>query len=88
MSRQLTIPTADTQLYAVDSRGGGTPLLFLSGGFGTVPQLPDSAAQLRTLWRTELSSGRVAMRLGGATLADDRHGRRLRAMIVVLWRAG
>jgi pimeloyl-ACP methyl ester carboxylesterase len=36
MSRQLKIPAADTQLYAVDTPGGTPPLLFLSGGFGTV----------------------------------------------------
>ena len=36
MSRQLMIPTADTQLYAVDAPGGAPALLFLSGGFGTV----------------------------------------------------
>jgi hypothetical protein len=39
VSRQLTIPTADTQLYAGDSQGGSPPLLFLSGGFGTVAEL-------------------------------------------------
>ena len=36
MSRQLTIPVADTRLYAVDAPGGTPALLFLSGGFGTV----------------------------------------------------
>jgi hypothetical protein len=36
MSRQLMIPAADTQLYAVDTPGGTPALLFLSGGFGTV----------------------------------------------------
>ena len=36
MTRQLMIPTADTQLYSVDTPGGSPPLLFLSGGFGTV----------------------------------------------------
>ena len=36
MSRHLTIPTADTQLYTVDNPGGAPPLLFLSGGFGTI----------------------------------------------------
>ena len=30
------IPAADTQLYAVDTTGGTPPLLFLSGGFGTL----------------------------------------------------
>ena len=36
MSRQLMIPAADTQLYAVDTAGGTPAVLFLSGGFGTV----------------------------------------------------
>jgi pimeloyl-ACP methyl ester carboxylesterase len=36
MSRQLMIPAADTQLYTVDTPGDAPPLLFLSGGFGTV----------------------------------------------------
>ena len=36
MSRELMIPTADTQLYAVDTAGGAPAVLFLSGGFGTV----------------------------------------------------
>jgi pimeloyl-ACP methyl ester carboxylesterase len=36
MSRQLTIPTADTRLYTVDTPGGTPPLLFLNGGFGTL----------------------------------------------------
>src|SRR3954447_4681867 len=36
MSRKLTVPAADTQLYAVDAPGGPPALLFLSGGFGTV----------------------------------------------------
>src|SRR5215471_6663519 len=34
--RQLMIPTADTQLYTVDTPGGSPPVLLLSGGFGTV----------------------------------------------------
>jgi pimeloyl-ACP methyl ester carboxylesterase len=36
VSRQLMIPAGDTRLYAVDDPGGRPPLLFLSGGFGTV----------------------------------------------------
>jgi pimeloyl-ACP methyl ester carboxylesterase len=35
-TRELTIPAADTRLYAVDAPGGTPALLFLSGGFGTV----------------------------------------------------
>lgn len=36
MSQELTIPVADTRLYAVDAPGGRPALLFLGGGFGTV----------------------------------------------------
>jgi pimeloyl-ACP methyl ester carboxylesterase len=36
MSRQLTIPVADTRLSAVDDPGGAPALLFLSGGFATM----------------------------------------------------
>lgn len=36
MPHTLMVPTADTQLYSVDTPGGAPPLLFLSGGFGTV----------------------------------------------------
>ena len=36
MSGHLMIPAADTQLYAVDTPGSPPPLLFLSGGFGTL----------------------------------------------------
>ena len=36
MSGQLMIPAADTQLNAVDTPGGMPPVLFLSGGFGTM----------------------------------------------------
>jgi pimeloyl-ACP methyl ester carboxylesterase len=36
MSRQLMVPAGDTQLCVVDAPGGAPPLLFLSGGFGTV----------------------------------------------------
>ncbi len=33
---QLLIPAADTQLFAIDAPGSAPPVLFLSGGFGTV----------------------------------------------------
>jgi pimeloyl-ACP methyl ester carboxylesterase len=36
MSKQLTVPTADTQLHVLDDAGAPPPLVFLSGGFGTV----------------------------------------------------
>ncbi len=35
-SEELRIPAGDAQLYAIDTPGGMPPLLFLSGGFGTV----------------------------------------------------
>jgi pimeloyl-ACP methyl ester carboxylesterase len=36
MPRELMVPAGDTRLYAVDEPGGTPPVLFLSGGFGTV----------------------------------------------------
>src|SRR5262245_10887785 len=36
MSRQLTVPAADTRLFAVEDPGGTPALLFLSGAFGSV----------------------------------------------------
>src|SRR3954471_5997966 len=36
MTTQLTVPTADTQIHAVDTPGAAPPLVFLGGGFGTV----------------------------------------------------
>jgi pimeloyl-ACP methyl ester carboxylesterase len=36
MSRELMVPAGDTRLYTVDDPGGAPPVLFLSGGFGTV----------------------------------------------------
>jgi len=36
MSRQLMVPTADTELNTVDTPGGTPPLLFLNGGFGSL----------------------------------------------------
>jgi len=36
MSRELTIPSGDTRLFALEDPGGDPAVLFLSGGFGTV----------------------------------------------------
>jgi pimeloyl-ACP methyl ester carboxylesterase len=52
MSRKLMIPTADTQLYAVDTPGGTPALLFLSGGFGTVQNWNHVIRRLAGKYRT------------------------------------
>ncbi len=36
MTRQLTIPTTDSQLFTVETPGGPPPLVFLNGAFATV----------------------------------------------------
>jgi pimeloyl-ACP methyl ester carboxylesterase len=36
MTRQLTIPTTDSQLFIVETPGGPPPLVFLNGAFATV----------------------------------------------------
>jgi pimeloyl-ACP methyl ester carboxylesterase len=36
VTRQITIPTPDSQLFTVDTPGGDPPLVFLNGAFGTV----------------------------------------------------
>jgi pimeloyl-ACP methyl ester carboxylesterase len=36
VTRQLTIPAADSRLFAVDTPGGDPPLVFLNGAFATV----------------------------------------------------
>src|SRR6478735_1352712 len=52
MSGQLMIPAADTQLSAVDSPGGTPPLLFLSGGFGTMQNWSRVVDRLDGKYRT------------------------------------
>jgi pimeloyl-ACP methyl ester carboxylesterase len=52
ISRQITIPAADTRLYAVDAPGGTPPLLFLSGGFGTVQNWSRVIRRLDGKYRT------------------------------------
>jgi pimeloyl-ACP methyl ester carboxylesterase len=52
MSRQLTIPVADTRLHAVDTPGGTPALLFLSGGFGTVRNWDRVVRRLDGRYRT------------------------------------
>jgi len=50
MSRRLMVPAADTQLYA-DTPGGTPPLLFLSGGFGTVKHWDNVLRRLAQKYR-------------------------------------
>jgi pimeloyl-ACP methyl ester carboxylesterase len=52
MSRQLTIPAADTRLNAVEAPGGAPALLFLSGGFGTVRDWSRVIGRLDGRYRT------------------------------------
>src|SRR3954454_17461921 len=52
MSRKLMVPAGDTQLYAVDAPGGTPPLLFLSGGFGTVQNWNGVIRRLDGKYRT------------------------------------
>ena len=81
MARQLMIPAADTQLYTVDTPGGSPPLLFLSGGFGTVrnwnPVIQRLAGKHRAVRfdaRARGKSGAVSRLLG----AGSRRRRRTR----------
>ena len=54
------IPTADTQLYTVDTPGGSPPLLFLSGGFGTVKNWNRSSSASRAgTARSDSTCGRA-----------------------------
>jgi pimeloyl-ACP methyl ester carboxylesterase len=68
MSHQLTIPTADTQLYTLDNPGGTPPLLFLSGGFGTVQNWKRVTQRLGGKYRTVLFDARARGKSG--TSAD------------------
>jgi pimeloyl-ACP methyl ester carboxylesterase len=52
MSGQLTIPTADTQIRAVDTPGGTPPVVFLSGGFGTMRNWNHIIRRLNGKYRT------------------------------------
>ena len=77
MSRQLTIPAADTQLYAIDAPGGTPALLFLSGGFGTVQNWNRVIRSLDGKYRTVRfdarargKSGRSADYSVGAAIED------------------
>ena len=62
------VPTADTQLYAVDIPGGPPPLLFLSGGFGTVQNWNRVIQRLAGRYRTVRFDARA--RGKSATSAD------------------
>ncbi len=68
MSQELRIPVADTQLYAVDTPGGGPPLLFLSGGFGTVQNWNHVISLLAEKYRTVRFDARARGKSG--TSAD------------------
>src|SRR4051812_17517673 len=52
MSREFTIPVADTRLHAVDDPGGPPAVLFLSGGFGTVQNWSRVVSRLDGRYRT------------------------------------
>ena len=52
MTRQLSVPVADTQLNVVDTPGTGPPLVFLSGGFGTVQNWSRVLRRLDGKYRT------------------------------------
>jgi pimeloyl-ACP methyl ester carboxylesterase len=52
MSRELSIPAADTRLHTVDDAGGAPALLLLSGGFGTVRNWSRVIGRLDGRYRT------------------------------------
>jgi pimeloyl-ACP methyl ester carboxylesterase len=62
------IPTADTQLYTVDSPGGSPALLFLSGGFGTVQNWNRVIERLAGMYRAVRFDARARGKSG--TSAD------------------
>ena len=68
MSGQLMIPAADTQLHAVDTPGGTPPLLFLSGGFGSVQNWDHVIRRLAQKYRTVRFDARARGKSG--TSAD------------------
>jgi pimeloyl-ACP methyl ester carboxylesterase len=68
MSGQLTIPTADTQIHAVDTPGATPPLVFLSGGFGTVQNWNRVIRRLGGKYRTVRFDARARGKSG--TSAD------------------
>ena len=68
MPGQLMIPTADTQLYAVDTPGGTPALLFLNGGFGTLRNWDRVIQRLAGKYRTVRFDARARGKSG--TSAD------------------
>jgi len=98
MSRQLTIPVADTRLYAVDAPGGTPALLFLSGGFGTVQNWSHVIRRLDGKYRTVRFDARARGKSGrsadySAPAAVDDIGRVIEATgiersILVGWSYG
>lgn len=67
MSRQLMIPTADTQLNTVDTPGGTPPLLFLNGAFGTLQNWERVIQRLAGKYRTLLFDARARGKSGSST---------------------
>src|SRR5689334_23787086 len=68
MSGQLMVPSADTELFAVDTDGGAPAVLFLSGGFGTVRNWDGVVAGLAGKYRAVRFDARARGRSG--TSAD------------------
>jgi pimeloyl-ACP methyl ester carboxylesterase len=66
-AQRLTIPVADTGLSAVDAPGGAPPLLFLSGGFGTLQNWNRVIRQLDGRYRTVRFDARARGRSGTST---------------------
>jgi pimeloyl-ACP methyl ester carboxylesterase len=64
MSRQLQISAGDTRLHAVDDPGGTPPVLFLSGGFGTVRNWSRVISRLEGKYRTVRFDGRARGKSG------------------------
>jgi pimeloyl-ACP methyl ester carboxylesterase len=68
MSRQLTVPAADTHLHAVDTPGGEPALLFVNGGFATMRHWRPVIARLAGRYRTVQYDARARGKSG--TSAD------------------
>src|SRR3954451_2695126 len=64
MTTQLTVPTADTQIHAVDTPGAAPPLVFLGGGFGTVRNWDRVVRGLDGKYRTVRFEARARGKLG------------------------
>jgi len=67
MSRQLTVPAADTHLHVVDTPGGNPPLVFVNGGFATLQHWRPVIARLAGKYRTVQFDARARGRSGTST---------------------